>query len=275
MRSALQKLRPDAKIKSWHIGVAAETESDIAAQLGEYDLIVSQIRGADPSALLSLQRLQETHQNVLYVPTFVFNGFQPDCVYIRIRNKLCEGPISNLHSAIIAACYVMGIPKDRVSRLFNSLTYRSLAYFDAFDIGRDLILHNFATAGFDLSPYFPEWIRTSGSFMHTVNHPHICVLVRLAHLVAVRAELVDETTALPKDVEDALGKVFQWPVYSEIARRLALPSGSMLFRRADREIDLQTFIAGSYKKYHDFDRSELRTALPRRVMDGIESVLAT
>ncbi len=128
IRAALLKMCPEADVRAWHLGVARETKEDIAGQLGQYDLIVSQVREADPNAPLALPRLQSAHKNVQYVPIFVFNGFHPDCIHLQIKGKHPVGPLNRVQSAIIACCYVLGVPEAKVSHLFNSLVYSSLGY---------------------------------------------------------------------------------------------------------------------------------------------------
>jgi hypothetical protein len=274
IRAALLKLRPDADVKAWHIGVTPGTKEDIAAELGQYDLIVSQLREPKPDAPLALPRLQETHKKVFYVPTFVFNGFHPDCNYLTLRGQFRLGPLRFLQSAIIAVSYILDVPEQRVLRLFNSLTYSALGYFEAFDTARSLSLRSFSAAGFDLEPHIDGWKDKTGSFMHTLNHPHIQVLTRLAHMIGVRAAFIDEATALPDDVEDTLAAGIRWPVYPEIARRLRLPKETIVFKIAKQEVELATAIPEFYKFYKDIDRADIRACFPARLIEGMENVLA-
>jgi hypothetical protein len=275
IRAALLKLCPDAEVKAWHIGLAKETKADIAAQLDQYDLVVSQVREVDQNAPLALPRLEETQKRVLFMPTLVFNGFHPDCIYIKLPGKLLTGPLTQLHSGIIAASYALDVPEQKVLRLFNSLTYSSLGYFDAFNVACDMMLSSFSAADYDLAPYVDGWRQTSGSFMHTLNHPNIQVLTRLAHMLGVRAGYIDESIAVPEDVTDFLALGMRWPIYPEIARRLALPKESIVFKRTNFEVDLATVITQFYAAYKDVDRAAIRAALPARLVAGMETVLAT
>jgi len=271
---ALLKLCPNAEVKAWHMGVTKESKEDIAAQLGRYDLIVSQMKEANPNAVLALQRLQETHANVFYIPTLVFNGFHPDCIYATVRRQFVVGPLSRLQSGIVAAAFVLNVPEKSVSRLFNALTYACLGYFEAFDVARSLMLKSYSEAGFDLAPYVDSW-KATGSFMHTLNHPNIHVLARFAHMIGVRAGFIDEATSLPNDVEDVLAAGIRWPVYPEIARNLGLERSKIVFKMPSRDVDLATAIPQFYEFYRGFDLADLQASVPARLLEGLGAALST
>ncbi len=282
MRDSLSKLCPNADVQGWRIGVMAQKAKDeIAEQLGGFDLIVSQAREPDGSAL-NFDRLRDRHKKAVFFPTMLFNGFQPDCIYLRLDGQFVTGALFHMHSAIIAAGFSLGLSQKRVLRLFNALTYEALGYFDAFAQARAFMLSSFSAAGFDLRPYVKDWRRTEGCFMYTLNHPHICVLARLAHMIGVRTQLVDPETPVPDDVPDVLSDSLRWPVYPELAARLGVPVRDIVFKppvkpsmpAADRDLTLQALIAREYEHYDIVGKADIRSALTQRIMDGMESVLA-
>ena len=279
---ALSRICPQAEVKAWRIGLDQQVKTDIAAELGRFDLIVSQVKDPNPNAILNADRLREKHRHVAFFPTIVFNGFQPDCIYLRRGGQQVVGALRHMHSAIIAAAFSLGLPQARVARLFNAATYQALGYFDAFAEACDFMLRTLSAEGLDVAPYIDEWRRTDGCFMYTLNHPHMCVLARVAHLVAVRAGLIDEDSALPDDIPDALSEGLHWPVYPEIARRLNLPVSPVVFRRPlhgqarpdEQTPDLPTVIAGQYSKYVEIGRAEIALAVPKRILEGLEAALS-
>ena len=279
---AFSRICPHATVKAWRIGVLDKhVKHEIAGELDQFDLIVTQVKDPNSSAILNAERLREKHRNVVFFPTIVFNGFQPDCVYLRRDGQQITGALRHMHSAIIAAAFSLGLPQQRVARLFNAVTYESLGYFDAFTEACDFMLKALSAEGLDLSPYVDDWRRTDGCFMYTLNHPHMCVLARVAHIVAVRAGLIEQDSALPGDIPDTLSEGLHWPVYPEIARRLDLPIEPIVFRRPlhgqarleGQTPDLQTVIAGQYKIYAEVGRAEITSAVPKRIREGLEAAL--
>ncbi len=273
---------PEAEVKTWHLGPSCrDSPETIAAQIAGYDLVVSQVNSPDPAAPLALQRLREAASRAVYLPTFVFNGFHPDIIYLKTDGALVVGPLQQLHSAIIAGCYVLGVPEARTARLFNALTYASLGYFDAFAIARDMLAKNFAATGYDIGPVFEGSAAGSGPFMHTLNHPRIVVLSTLAHMAAVRAGLADAADSAPQHVEDFLAHSIQWPVYPELARKLSLPESNLVVKLSSRTLDrapaqlrkLPELVAEFYATYARQERSALRSAMPPRIVAGLEKLL--
>jgi hypothetical protein len=275
IRAALIKMCPNADIKAWHVGASPDTKEMIAAQLDQFDVVILQLREATRDAPLDVLRLQETRNNVYYLPTIVFNGFHPDCIYLRVQGKFFEGPMHHLQSGIIATSYALGLSEQRARRLFNSFIYASLGYFEAFDIARDLMSANFAAAGFPVDQYFDDWRNLPGGFMYTLNHPHISVLARMAHMIGVRVGLFDDTYALPNNVEDLLSTGIRWPVYPEIAHRLRMSGGDVVFWRGGNGHSLRDVVSRCYRIYDGFERANIRSALPARLVEGLETALAT
>ena len=284
MGAALQKLWPGAEVKTWHLGPKCpDSRESIAEQLAGCDLAVSQVTETDADAPLAFARLRETATRAVFVPLFVFNGFQPDCVYLDLDKVLLVGPFVHLHSAIVSGGYVLGLPEAKVARLFNALTYAHLGYFEAFGFARHLASTSFAAHGYDVDSLLDRSAAAHGVFMHTMNHPNITVLAALAHMIAVKAGLAAPDSIPPQDVDDLLAHGMIWPVYPELARRLRLASGdlqvhmpSRLLERAPAHRRKITDVIGAfYKCYEQQDQAALRAAVPARVIAGLETALAS
>ena len=280
--ATFQKIWPGAEVKTWHMKpTCPDSAESIAEQLAECDLAVSQVRIVDPAAPLAFARLRETAKRAVFLPVVVFNGFQPDCIYLVVGGTPVVGPFALLHSAIIAGGFALGLPQARVARLFNALTYASLGYFEAFGIARDLLTASFRHAGHDLAPVLDRCLAREGTFMHTGNHPRISILTALAHMAAVQAGMVDGETGAPEDVEDFLAHSFQWPVYPELARRLALPKSDLVVKMPSRALErapahrrkVPDMVGAFYALYAQLDQAAFRAAVPARVLAGLEEIL--
>ena len=280
--ATFQKMWPNAEVKTWHLGPhCPDSAESIAVQLAGCDLAVSQVATPDPAAPLAFARLQETVARAVYVPTVVFNGFHPDCIYLQANGALIVGPFSHLHSGIIAGAYVLGLPEASVARLFNALTYSYLGYFDAFGTGRDLLTASFARVGYELDALIDGWLAYEGAFMHTLNHPRIFVLSALAHLAAVRAGMTGADSRVPEGVDDWLAHSIHWPIYPELARKLGLPKSDLVVKMASLKLErasahlrkLPEMVGAFYAVYTQQDQAALRAAVPARVLAGLEQVL--
>ena len=219
---AVAHFLPGAQVKAWHLGVhPAESAEDIAAQLPDYDLVISQQDDGEGMGVLDISSLRETLPSVMFLPVLAFRGFHPDCVYLLSpRLGLIKGCLWDQHSAIIAACHVLGVPEQRVPMLFNTLTYAVLGYFDAFAVAREHLVERFRRVGFDLNSRIDAWQQEQGAFMYTPLHPRLGVVAELGKMVLQRAGFGGPDLDRRITCEDPLASSLQWPVYPDLARRL-------------------------------------------------------
>lgn len=279
--AALKHLVPHSEIGLWHLGASPiETHEETYERLRGFDLVISQIENAGGSGILDLSHLRETSPNVVYVPVAVFRGFQPDCIYLLNGGGIIKGGLADLHSGIVASAYCLGLPAERVPRLFNSFVYSSLGYFDAFPVARNYMFQTFEAAGYDLRPHMDTWLRESGTFMYTVNHPKICVLSSMALMAAERAGLVPSGTPVPTGVDDALFYSLQWPTYPDIARRIGL-TGNLSFIQPhsvvepgqERAQSLPDFVACCYREYDQLPRASIIAGLPGDALSKLRELV--
>ncbi len=211
------------------------------------DLVLSLHRHLGPPIeALQTARLKERCKLVIEYPVVAFNGFHPDCVYIRKNNAEMRGAMGPYHSALVAACFLEGIPQQRVPALFNLYTYSALNYRAAFDLAGDHLQGLATRLNFDFSRFLDK--SEPRVFMHTVNHPRIDVLHHVAceclRLAGIAHETID-----PSGIEDWLGKSAIWPVYPGMLEHIPA-TGPMVFQLAPgRTMSLPDFVARSYGYY--------------------------
>jgi Polysaccharide biosynthesis enzyme WcbI len=281
---AIEHFLPEAEVKAWHVGVhPPESEEQIAAQLPDYDLVISQIDDGEGTGALALSRLRETIPKVVFLPLLVFRGFQPDCIYLHSpRRGMLKGYLGDMHSALVAVAYVLGLPEHRVPALFNSLTFAALGYFQAFAIAREHLLERFHKFGFDLSSRLDAWQSQYGAFMYLPLHPKLGVLQELAWIILRNSGLDGRNFDVPVPRADPLAYSAQWPTYPDLARRLNVP-GAMTFVRpiyglepgAAREIALHQLVQHSYRIYREIPLDELRETVPADLIDQLDRLLAS
>jgi hypothetical protein len=252
--AALKGLLPDAIVHGWFLATVADRE-ETEEELTKYDVIVANVWDEDERNPLSRTRIQERCRKVIYMYPIIFTGFHPDVIWVHHCGNNLEGPLENLHSAIIAAAYSLGLDQCRAAKLFNSVIYSRLGYFDTFDLAKTIFLQQHSDEGYDLSRYFDYWLQ-AGVFMYTPNHPRVDVLGTMATLAAARAGLIDADTRVPDGLPDDLAETIQWPLYPEIARRIGIRGGTTFLRGvhqvepgAHRQFDLPQLIAQFYSFY--------------------------
>lgn len=219
-----------ASIQAWtpHVHVVLQTvvgldmtdAGAVGKALGAFDgcdlVLLQRLEDRRPELIPLLDDLQARH-DVLRYPVLAFRGFHPDCGHLNRDGRRIGGAMGPYHSLIACAAWLEGLPPYRAAGLFNAFTYSALGYFDLFAAARARLLEEAAATGYDLSPLFADG---RPAFMHTVNHPTAVAL----HLVAAQAlELagLDRLSEAPVP-PDALAEGPIWPIYPEVAARLAL-----------------------------------------------------
>lgn len=231
LAEATRHLIPGAIVSAWHAGVHPPDAPELIVQkLKGYDLVLTQIVSGHGLAELEIENLSKVHSNAHFMPTFVFPGFHPDQSYAFDENGLISAVHSDFHSKIAVAGFLLGLSPERTLRLYNSLIFAELGYFEAFDAARLAIEAHMREAGFDVEGLITEWLGSIGSFMYMTNHPNVHILAHLCRQVYIRLGLIPKTTALPRIGKDHLGESFTWPVYPALAARVGA-IGSFDFQR--------------------------------------------
>jgi hypothetical protein len=272
----LRQLLPGAHVQGFHVGVNPKIEPiEILESLSGFDLVLTQFVDAGDKGPLGYERVHEKARRLVRFPSIVFTGFQPDCTYVLRRDQSqIHHPTMVMNSALVAACFMLGMPEERVAQLFNAYVFAKIGYFDAYTQSRAALIDSYARAGFDLNLHWEGWLQ-GGPFMYTINHPAVRVIATIITIITASVGIIDPATPAPT-ASDYLATNLIWPVYPEIAERIGV-LGSLSFSRslhglppgAPREIDLPTFIEESYATY----RAEGSTPFISGRVDHVRSVL--
>jgi hypothetical protein len=241
-------------------------------RLAACDLILAQHRPpARSTEEFQAPRLKEAYGRVVEFPAIAFNGFHPDCVYLRKGSAMLRGAMGPYHSAFLAACFLEGVPRARVPALFNRFSFASLGYPGAFDAASRHLQAIASRLGFD----FAAFLDTSAPrvFMHTINHPTIGMLHEVARqalsIAGVAHEGIDATR-----LEDALARAIVWPVYPGLLDHLPGTGPALFQPRPGRLMPLGEFVARSYDAYDKDPPPEGDAALERACLFIRENVVA-
>lgn len=194
----------------------------------------------------------EAHgKRVQLLPLIQFGAFQPDICYAWHRGtRTLTTPHYN--SAIVVWGWAHGLNVADTAALFRAETFQALGYFDAWAQGVKDLRRAFADAG--LSHRLAEWflgVKRDGCFMHSINHPRVGTVVRLARTLADEAGLPVLRDVQPGEINDGLNGTM-WPVYPEIADRLGIAGGgySWKYLTQNRFVDgVEAFVDQAFAGY--------------------------
>jgi hypothetical protein len=277
MRVALQALFPAATVDAYHVGVSPLSAAEIAAGIGDFDFVISQMLGKHGFPELEFEGVRERTPAASLIPPFVFTGFHPDSDYIFNDGRAVASEVGFYHSVIAAAGFLLGFSPKRTLRLYNAYIYGELGYFSAFEAAREAVLTSFAGYGFDLSAHMDGWLN-EGCFMHTINHPKVNVLSTLATLGARSAKVVEATTPPPRELFDPLEQNVAWAIYPEIAERLGVEPGPGFSRAANangaaRKVELDELVFSSFARYADLPLESLKTNKVAGTVEKLKALL--
>lgn len=190
---------------------------------------------------------------VLYkIPALYFPAFHPDLIYTQkaSTNEIIHTPC-DYHSAICVWSYKNGLEVADTTALFSTEVYFKLGYFSMWKSSVDNLSRLFKNCNLDAGLFLPFIIR-QGLFMHSINHPKINALIRLARIIAIKIDA--DGSILEKDinVSDGLTGVV-WPVYPEIADFYALPGGSYDWKFSPQKIicGVSDYIEYNFNNYQN------------------------
>lgn len=255
------------EVQSWHIGVGEYSSVEaVMPQLSKFDLIISQIGDQANCGPLEISQISNHFPAVIYLPTFVFSGFQPDLCEIYFDRKnftQVSGALGPPMSAIITAAHYHKFRQDETADLFNNLVYEKLGYFDTFEASRQFAISAYKGCNMDLADAFEGWLK-NGAFMYLGNHPHTRVLGTLTYHALNAAGLKPQNPESVAEPADDLALSAQWPVYPGLAARIGVPMQSHFLRTTydtppseQREISLADMIHTSFEVLDRIGRDEL------------------
>ncbi len=249
----LRALAPDAEVRTieWVDISGPEHAERLAVELSGYDIVVSHRvkTGGLPSLQTSL--LETRVKTLALIPSIHFTGFHPDILWQpRAQWRALRLRTGSYHSALVMACFSLGLDQARVPDLFNAYVYASLGYFEEYAKAAQHHIAVGKIAGLDLADLFSSG-GLARPFVHVPNHPNIQLLFAMTQRLCARLGVATRAGATSPPDPHADNVV--WPTYPEIARRLGF-EGSLAFRgRADlgarRNLSLEDLVAESYRLY--------------------------
>ncbi len=215
------------------------------------------------------EALEPFASRIIRYPRVVFPAFQPDCVYAWSRSGAGANVHSpfGYHSAIAVEAYRRGYSATETVSLYNEDTFEELGYFAMFEPSLSALVDECQRTDFPIDMFPGQWL--GRAFMYTINHPRMFVVwdvgEYLLRKVGARLPPLDrERSRL-----DAFGAGVQWPVYSEIARRLGVPGDYSFLATAHltpgcehKRYDLPGFVAECFETYGQLDISDVGLSRP-------------
>lgn len=226
--AALKDLFPKYTIEASPLpALTDEIEEGFVNKVKSFDCWVS-------SGLFHLPKkynIWQTNPNfqLVKVPHVTFPAFHPDLCYVK---RISTGEWINPHynSAIALWCFMHRIVIKDAATAFCSSVYNDLGYFDLWKPSELRLRQAFIEH--DLEQEFNKFfltIKRNGCFMHSINHPKICVLIELAKIVAMKIGPLRTISDHDIMVADSLTDII-WPVYPEIADYYAINSNGYVFK---------------------------------------------
>ncbi len=278
MAEAASRMLPNATI-THHAPLTNEQHFAIADAVRGSDFAVTQLGAVSNGSPLSAPALADMGIRTIYLPVVVFTGFHPDMAYISADGRMIDDGLSAYHSQIALAAFLLDLPIERALQLYNAHVFAELGYFAAYDQAIELLAANFLEHGYKVTPLL-ERLRLQGhTFMHTINHPSIRLLERLAAKALARLDVVERRTKPITNIPDHLGSVFVGPVHEPIARRLGVSPRETYYANPPEtmggpcELSIRSVLEIAYRRYATYDRNALRTSAIAPVLDRLAGLL--
>lgn len=242
--NAIRALNPSITINGYFTVGDAFSESNLEKTISvcqQSDLVFNMAYNESKKYFLS--------KDVIYFPSIIFPVFHPDIHSVCCENKLLQSVYTNLNSRIIFESFQNGLSEDQACKRFNEDVYQEYGYLNIFEESIKGIEERFAQVNLDVHSFLAKWFRY-GCFMHLSMHPMAFAVVDIVqHLFQLRK--IKILNPNPHSfVEDSLSGIV-WPVYPEIAKKLALKdSGSYIFKPGPyRFMTLKDFVSATYAAY--------------------------
>ncbi|MDP4023678.1 GSCFA domain-containing protein [Methylobacterium sp. NEAU 140] len=252
LAQCLSAMLPDAEVHGVHLGLSSHepaTRSDLI-------LLQTEFSGLADNPEIIPPRLAG---QVRSWPTFLYAGFHPDLVYARAGELPVRTPLHDYSSALMLYGWLRGLTVAQTVGLFHEAVFDRLGYF-AYAASADAhFVEDCDRAGLDGAALLAE-AKARAPFCHTINHPHLAVVARVAEGVLAAAGLAPAVRGPERFLPDPLLSGPIWPVYPAIAERLGV-AGDYVFKTSGlpgRFLDLDGFVAGSFAMYGGHPRSEIR-----------------
>ena len=252
---ALSGMLPDHAVR---VLMSGADEEPLLETLAHSEHWVTSLPRAETDRLAAASR---TSARIIRIPNLYFHAFHPDIIHVGVEpsGRPLGSPAGEYSSAIVVHGWISGLSAAQIRARFSAEIFDRVGFFRAWDIAVGVLRQRFDESDVDFAEWFLPVAR-SGVFMLTDNHPSVGALIQLARQVAF-------SLGAPKDRLDhpwervipdgLLATSTVWPVYSEIAERLAV-RGGYIWRREDGEIlGLDDFIESSLDSYRAVDPAKI------------------
>ena len=201
----------------------------------------------------ALKDLNNPQLRVVYFPDLYFNAFHPDQVYAWMPDRsLVEGATGPYNSAIVLWAWQNRLSPERTIELFRPEVMNALGYHDRWNRSIERLRLDYSKFPHLDYRRFIDPLRHAGCFMHTVNHPKVSAIARLARVLAQHIDPTLDTDSVPLEdvlVDTLFNASFAWAVYPSVANSLGFTS-RYLWKRADHSvIGLEEFVGESFARY--------------------------
>lgn len=280
MAAAAARILPDATVTS-HSPLSNEEHNSIATTIRGYDYVVTQIPGQDKTLALALPALTAAGSTALFIPRVVFAGFHPDMTYLFVDDRPIDSGMGPYHSQIAVAAYLLGLEPARAIALYNAHIFGELGYFDAYGQSVESMIRTFRRHGYRTRGVLRRLENQGRVFMHTINHPTIELLERLAVLTLEKLGLVQDRVPPMRGIPDELANGIGNPVFSAIARRIGVDPAERHLRPTGwtpsgeaRGISIKDYVHASYAQYARYEPAQLRTPTISPIVDRLVTLLS-
>lgn len=232
------------------------SRNELMEEFARFDVIFAQPFGLglfpEVDGLILKERFGEAFY---FYPGIDFNAFHPDCVYLwhRQRGEYFPSPIGDYHSATAFLGHSLGFTLDQTLRLFDAGVFERLGYFGFWRISEEVLMERGHSIGFPLGKAYRSWMRR-GSFMHSVNHPKLFVLVDIARILLQQSGFPVTRCNIEDYLPDEALFDAVWPIYPEIGEVLGI-EGDYIFKCGSRSDEgtpystLEEFVRRSFELY--------------------------
>jgi hypothetical protein len=250
LTKCLRVLHPAGYIETghlWDLRRDFENEDRLLTYLHTFDFVVLQDFGNDVLGTLDSDAVRAAIPGALTIPGILFSAFHPDLVYAfntvpgTPGNRVIRSAIGDYQSALVVYGYLQGLTVEQTIALFRPEVYRALGYTSMWAESESFLLDSFRRFGWVPEESYMRWVR-QGVFMHTINHPKLCVIADVARMILKRCDIEYDDDPMEDRTIDPLMASPVWPVYPAVAEIYGL-RGSMNFKRDEIDENGQLFLA--------------------------------
>lgn len=243
LSSAFRILRPDDEVVPLPYSVVSTEEFENQVQTCDF------LFHSGPLSLVPAT----VHSRTLTFPELYFDAFHPDVVYAwHSDGSLVEGATGPYNSAVALWAWRRGLSISATIGLFNERVFEALGYHNRWNSALARLQSDFASHKHLDSRSFVQPLRRSGCFMHTVNHPSVSAISRMARLLAEQLTPSTPVDSVPLEslmIDSLLNASFVCAVYPSVANALGF-AGDFRWKKEDHSvIDLEDFVEDSFSKY--------------------------